>query len=90
MIKIGRKTEILPTNENTIGTTDGACHVCHERFECEFDHIPDGWGLIGVSGKDNYPATNYYCFICSKSCHQILKERENYGNDGTIKEVIHA
>lgn len=77
MIKIGRNIgngkEILPTNEDSINIIEEYCAVCHAPAVSKFDHIPDGWGMVLVS------ATGYN-LICSKDCHEILKDRYKSGD----------
>ena len=81
MIKVGRNVgngkEILPTNEKSLGKTDGICDGCGEKFECEFDHIPDGWGLVMVT-------LSVYRAVCSKACHEIVKDRLKMVDNSTI------
>lgn len=81
MIKIGDfGNEILPTNEkkkqNDPTKTFGICRNCDAFFECEFDHMPDGWGVVRFNKNENtYGTCVAVAFVCSIECHERLKDR---------------
>lgn len=83
MIKIGNfGNEILPTNEKMkeldSTKTYGVCMRCDAFFECEFDHMPDGWGIVKIENKTTNRTCIAYGFVCSKECHEGLKTRSEY------------
>lgn len=80
MIKIGNfGDEILPTNEkrqeNDPTKTADRCISCKTVFECEFDHMPDGWGVVRVENKTANRRCGVYGFVCSIECHERIKDR---------------
>ena len=89
MVKIGDfGNEILPTNEkmkeNDATKTSGNCMRCKTVFECEFDHMPEGWGAVRVENKTANRRCGVYGFVCSIECHERIKDMYKIVDNSTL------